>query len=109
MLAYLNPGTLDLAIINTLSVGSVQIYVMQDFSVYYFLATVACIALAVWLRIRLFGNLDSDDSARMTPACVPLPADELEVQVQTQAQAQVHTQVQTNNAEPQQQISAQSA
>lgn len=32
---------------------------MQDFSIYHVLATVACIALFIWLRIRLFGRLDA--------------------------------------------------
>ena len=32
---------------------------MQDFTIYHVLATVACIALFVWLRIRLFGKLNN--------------------------------------------------
>lgn len=32
---------------------------MQEFTLYHLLATVACIALFVWLRIRLFGKLNN--------------------------------------------------
>ncbi len=32
---------------------------MHDFTLYHLLATVACIALFVWLRIRLFGKLNN--------------------------------------------------
>jgi hypothetical protein len=37
---------------------------MQEFSIYHVLATVACIALFIWLRIRLFGGLDSAPADR---------------------------------------------
>ena len=54
---------------------------MQDFSIYYLLATVACIALAVWLRIRLFGKLNAPDSVPAGAALMAVPADEPDSQV----------------------------
>lgn len=35
---------------------------MQDFSIYHLLATAACIALFIWLRIRLFGRLNNPEA-----------------------------------------------
>ena len=49
---------------------------MQDFSIYYLLATVACIALAVWLRIRLFGKLHAPDGTRAGAPVLAVPIDE---------------------------------
>ncbi len=36
---------------------------MHDFSMFHLIATAACIVLAIWLRIRLFGKLESTDDA----------------------------------------------
>ena len=47
---------------------------MQDFSLFYVLATLACIALAVWLRVRLFGKLDTGFDAAATPAATEAQA-----------------------------------
>ena len=47
---------------------------MQDFSLFYVLATLACIALAVWLRVRLFGKLDPGFDAAATPAATEVQA-----------------------------------
>lgn len=51
---------------------------MQEFSIYHLLATIACIALFVWLRIRLFGRLDASPSERQEPA--PAAANEAPAQ-----------------------------
>jgi hypothetical protein len=48
---------------------------MQDFSIVYLLATVACIALAVWLRIRLFGKLSAPNSMSASAPVLALPVD----------------------------------
>ena len=46
---------------------------MHDFSLFYVLATFVCIALAVWLRVRLFGRLDTEVDAGATPAGAEAP------------------------------------
>ncbi len=34
---------------------------MHDFTMFHLIATAACIVLAIWLRIRLFGKLETGD------------------------------------------------
>ena len=48
--------------------------IMQDFSLVYVLATLACVALAVWLRVRLFGKLNTGFDAAATPAATEVQA-----------------------------------
>ena len=49
---------------------------MQDFTIVHLLATVACIALAVWLRVRLFGKLKAPDSVLISAPILALPVDD---------------------------------
>lgn len=69
---------------------------MQDFTIYHLLATIACIALFVWLRIRLFGKLNTpaaepnvhfQNAAPLAPASSAEPAESLQASAEPVAQA----------------------
>ena len=52
---------------------------MQEFSWYYVLATVCCIAMAIWLRVRLFGSLHSEGAESAAPQVADAPEQQLPI------------------------------
>ncbi len=60
---------------------------MHDFSMFHLIATAACIVLAIWLRIRLFGKLESVDEMSIVTESEAIDHDHDVIGPQATAQA----------------------